>query len=81
MKIGCQFCEEHMEYRCPRKREIELAEATSLPIIGRTDERPPDAVWLQKEQEHVPGDITDKLKVTSPICLKQDYQTCVTVST
>ena len=49
--IGCDYCDDHVEYIRPRKQEVELADGTIVPIIRQPDRRAPDAVPLPPEQE------------------------------
>lgn len=58
-----------------------LADGTREPIIRQPDKRPSEAVPISNGQAYVPkrGPSFNKIKVKTPIILKSDSQTWVTV--
>ena len=81
--LGCDLCDKYVEAIYPRKRVIELADGTTVPIVRRPTKRLADAPPLPAAQEYEAssGRISAKVKVAKAATLQPGTQTWVTVYT
>ena len=53
--LGCDFCTQIVEAILPRKREVELHDGTTVPIVLKPLARPPEAVNLPQPESGKPN--------------------------
>ena len=81
--LGADFCDRFVEAIHPRKKNVELDDGTTIPIVRRPLKRLPASVPLPPPQEFqkANGRTSPKVKVAKAITLPAGSQTWVTVTT
>ena len=81
--LGCDFCDRFVESIHPRRREIELDDGSTVPIVRRPLKRPPKCAPLTTEQEYAQASGRDltKIRVCEAITLPPESQRWIRVMT
>ena len=80
--VGCDLCDKYVEAIYPRRRTVELADGSTIPIVRRPMKRHASAPPLPAVQEHAAqGRDTTKVKVCKAVKLLPWTQTWVNVTT
>ena len=79
--IGADYMDRFVEAILPRKKCVELADGSTVPIVRRPLARPPSAPPLPPDQEYQEsgGRVSNKLRVETPVKLEPAMQTWVSV--
>ena len=79
--LVCDFCDRFVEAIYPRKKNIELNDGSTVPIVSRPLKRSPKSPPLSASQEYVKteGRTSPKVRVSQNITLSPETQTWVSV--